>query len=79
MLCKYRDLFGVPGQGLHSIRLFNIALIDTLSTLLLGVILAYYFRLNVLWVWFGLFVAGILVHRLFCVNSTVNTLIFGRV
>jgi hypothetical protein len=31
-LCKYRDIFGKVGEGGHSLRFFNIALVDTLLT-----------------------------------------------
>lgn len=79
MLCAHRDIFGVPGQGLHSVRIANIAVVDTLMTLLAGAILSYYTGINLYLVWFVLFVVGILFHRLFCVNTTINTLIFGRV
>jgi hypothetical protein len=32
-LCKYRDIFGKVGTGVHSLRLFNLAVVDTLLTL----------------------------------------------
>lgn len=79
MLCKYRHIFGVEGEGMHSIRIFNIAVVDTLATLLVGAVIAAHFQLNVYKVWLVLFVLGILVHRLFCVNSTINKSFFGRV
>lgn len=27
-LCRYRDMLGRPNEGVHSIKLFNIAIID---------------------------------------------------
>ena len=79
MLCQYRDIFGKPTQGAHSIRILNVAVIDTLATLLVGALIAYYTGLNVYVTWLGLFILGILVHRLFCVNSTINKWVFGQV
>ena len=34
MFCNYRNLFGEVNTGLHSYRLFNIAVVDVLVTLL---------------------------------------------
>jgi hypothetical protein len=79
MLCKYRHIFGVEGQGAHSIRILDIAVVDTLATLLVGALIAYYAKLNVYLVWLVLFVLGILLHRLFCVNTTINKTLFGTV
>jgi len=79
MLCKYRHIFGVEGEGLHSVRILDIAVVDTLMTLLVGAFIAYYAKLNLYLVWVVLFILGILVHRLFCVNSTINKTIFGTV
>lgn len=79
MLCDYRHIFGVEGQGAHSIRILNIAVVDLLATLLVGALIAYYFKFNLYLTWLVLLIVGILVHRLFCVNSTINMLIFGKV
>lgn len=27
-LCEYKDIFGIPNEGVHSYRLFNIAIVD---------------------------------------------------
>lgn len=32
-LCKYKDALGEPGKGIHSYRLFGIAIADVLMTL----------------------------------------------
>jgi|688.fasta_scaffold127778_5 hypothetical protein len=79
MFCDKKDIFGIPGKGLHSVRVLNLAVVDILATLFVGAILAYYTGVNVYGMWVGLFILGIFVHRLFCVNSTVNMWIFGRV
>jgi fatty-acid desaturase len=79
MLCKYRHIFGVEEKGAHSIRILNIAVVDLLATLLVGALISYYFKVNLYLIWLILLVVGILVHRLFCVNSTINKFIFGKV
>ena len=41
-LCKYKDIFGNSGQGIHSYRLFGIAIIDVLMTVMLAFIIKYF-------------------------------------
>ena len=76
---QYRDLFGKPGTGVHSIRLFNVAIFDVIGTIIGATILAILFKWSVLWTNVVAFLVGILLHRLFCVNTTINKLIFGSV
>ena len=76
MECSYSDIFGKPGTGIHSIRIFNIAVIDVLLT----VVLAYFTKGScnfwiVLLCWF---IIGIILHNLFCVNTTINDFIFNK-
>ena len=33
-LCKYKDIFGKVGKGIHSFRICNIAVVDVLLTVL---------------------------------------------
>ena len=79
MFCNYSDIFGKVGEGLHSYRLFNIAIIDVLLTM----IGAYFLQKNIFKkykyyeVLLGLFILGILLHRLFCVRTTIDKMIFN--
>ena len=75
-LCKYRDIFGKVGTGVHSLRLFNIAVVDTLLTLLLAYIINLYLKSNLLVIFFILLIASILIHRAFCVETTLTKLFF---
>lgn len=77
-LCKYKDIFGKVGKGIHSYRVFNIAIVDVLFTILAAYIIHLFFRkLNFFLVLFVLFVLGIIMHRVFCVETTINKLLFG--
>ena len=40
--CKYKDIFGKPKTGLHSYRIFNIAVVDFLLTILLAKFIEFY-------------------------------------
>lgn len=76
--CNYRHIFGKEGEGVHSYRLFNIAIVDTLLTVLAAWIIAYYTKRSFVWVFIGLMILGVLLHRLFCVRTTLTLLTFGE-
>lgn len=77
MLCKYKDIFGKVGQGVHSYRIFNIAIVDVLLTLLGAFIIHLLLpKYSFLYILIILFVLGIILHRLFCVRTTVDKLLF---
>lgn len=74
LLCRYRDLFGQPGSGVHSYRLGPFAAVDLLLTLVAGFLLSYALDWS-LWVsTSALFVLGIFMHWLFCVDTAFMTL-----
>lgn len=86
-LCKYKNIFGKPNTGIHSIRIFNIAIFDVLSTILVGVlfhqfIIVQWLQMSSsikLWmVLVFLFALGILLHKLFCVRTTVDKMLFDE-
>lgn len=78
-LCRYRHVFGKEGEGPHSLRFLNIAFVDVLGTVLFAFIFSYMFHVPVGWMLLFLFVLAIVLHRAFCVNTTVNKAIFGVV
>ena len=76
-LCKYKDLFGKPNTGLHSFRIFNIAVVDLILTIFAAYLLSFLFKISFLYSFIGLFIFGIIMHRFFCVKTTIDKLIFG--
>ena len=76
MLCKYKDSLGEPGKGVHSYRLFGVAIVDVVMTVLVSFLVSFYFRLPFLPLTMLFFLTGILLHRLFCVRTTIDTLLF---
>jgi len=76
---QFSDIFGKPNEGVHSYRIFNIAIIDVIATLLGALIISYVFKINYFIVLVILFILGIVLHRLFCVNTTINRYIFGNI
>ena len=78
-LCKYKNIFGEVNKGVHKYKLFGISIVDVLLTIALAYLLSYLFNWNYWYTLLGLFILGIVLHRLFCVNTTVNVLLFGKV
>jgi len=78
-LCKYRNALGVPGKGAHSIRLGGVAIVDVIMTLIGAYIIARIARASFAWTAAGFFLLGIILHRLFCVRTTIDKLLFPHV
>lgn len=78
-LCKYRNALGVPGKGAHSIRIANIAVVDVVLTLIGAYIISRVMHTSFAWTAAGFFLLGIILHRLFCVRTTVDKLLFPHV
>ena len=77
-LCKYRYLFGVEGQGAHKYRIFNIAIVDTVATILVAWVISYFFHVSFWKTFIVLFILGLLLHRVFCVQTTLTKAVFGK-
>ena len=77
--CKYKDILGKPGEGLHSYRIYNISVLDVLFTFLLAKFIQYYIleEYEFLMILISCFAAGIVLHRVFCVKTTIDKLLFG--
>ncbi len=74
--CKYKDILGVPGKGIHSYRLFGFALADIVMTIIGAYILSLLFSLTYWKTLLGLFLLGIALHRIFCVKTTLDKMLF---
>ena len=76
-LCKYKNLFGEPNTGLRKYRIFNIAIIDTVVTILV----VYLLCLITKWPFWStlviVFILGIFVHRMFCVRTGIDKMLFN--
>uniref|UniRef100_A0A6C0C1C0 Uncharacterized protein n=1 Tax=viral metagenome TaxID=1070528 RepID=A0A6C0C1C0_9ZZZZ len=77
MLCKYQNILGKVNTGVHSVRLFNVAIIDVLMTIISAFIIYLYIpKYNFFVILASLFILGIGLHRLFCVRTTVDKILF---
>ena len=77
MLCKYKNILGKVGEGVHSYRIFNIAIVDVVLTII-GAYIIYLFlpKINYFVILISLFILGIILHRFFCVRTTIDKYLF---
>lgn len=75
-LCKYKDIFGKPGQGIHSTRIFGYAFYDIVFTIIFSFMITYLnvfkFKNKSITFWVvltSLLILGTLLHILFCVDT----------
>jgi hypothetical protein len=78
-LCRYKDIFGRPGEGAHAYRIFDIAVVDVVATIIAAFLVARVFDVAFWKSLVGLFLVGILSHRAFCVRTTVDKWVFPNI
>ena len=71
-LCKWKNILGESGKGVHSIRLFGFAVVDVVMTFILALIISRFTKINYFIVLIFCFSLGIFLHALFCVETTVS-------
>ncbi len=67
-----------PNTGIHSIRLFNIAIIDVIITVLFAYFVSINYQYSFWLVLSILFVLGIVIHRLFKIRTTIDKILFNN-
>jgi hypothetical protein len=75
-LCKYKNVLGVPNKGIHSYRFMGLAIMDVIMTIILAFFISYFLKISFLYTTISLFALGIILHRLFCVRTTIDKLLF---
>lgn len=75
---KIKGVFGEPGKGIHSYRIFNIAYMDVIFTIIGAYLLQklLFPKTPYTKVLFYLFLLGIVLHRLFDVRTTIDKTLF---
>jgi len=76
MLSKYKDILGKPKEGLHKYRLFGVAIVDVLLTIIVALFISYFFKLSFWITLVILFLLGIILHRIFYVRTTIDKVLF---
>lgn len=83
-LCQYKNMFGEPNKGVHSYRFMGVAVVDVVMTVFFSLLFSVLYNGGKydwkIFVYFmcGLFLLGIVCHRLFCVKTTVDKALFGN-
>jgi hypothetical protein len=75
---QYKDIFGKPNEDLHQYRIpiINVAFIDVLLTIIIGYAISYKMEYSLTIVLICLLLLAIIMHRLFCVRTTVDKFLF---
>lgn len=74
---KYSNVFGEPEFGVHSYRIFNIAVVDLLMTVIFAYFVSKYYDYDFIKVLILVLLIGIIFHRIFCVRTTIDRLLFN--
>jgi hypothetical protein len=69
IFAKYKDIFGKPNEGVHSIRIFDFAIIDIIMTFIGAYFISKYYKINIWLIFTLLFIYGQILHALFCVET----------
>ena len=75
MSCIYKDSLGIPGQGFHT-HILGVAILDVIGSNLIAELLAYVFNWNIYLTMIAVFLTGIVLHRIFCVRTTLDKILF---
>jgi len=75
-LCKYKDIIGKPDSGLRKYRIFDIAILDTVVTIIGAYLIALFFKWPLLYTIIVVFIIGIISHRVFCVRTGIDKKLF---
>lgn len=75
MFCKYKDIFGIPGKGFHSVRLMDVALGDYVGTILLAILMSHVTKYPLVLTTIFMFILGLVLHILFCVPTSASKFI----
>jgi hypothetical protein len=79
--CPYKNIFGKPGEGPHKHRIFGVAAVDLLGTVLIAVLIGMWKKYSIVGIaalFIGLMILSLILHRLFCVETTLTKKVFGK-
>lgn len=75
-LCKHKDILGKPYEGFHSYRFLDIAIADVALTVAGAGTISYVYKVPFRYTSISLFSLGIVLHRMFCVRTTIDKILF---
>jgi hypothetical protein len=73
MGCPYAFIFGKPNEGPHSIRFGGYAVVDSVATILVAILITYIWNIQLWKTIIVLFVLGEILHYIFGVQTAFLT------
>jgi hypothetical protein len=70
ILKKYRDIFGIPGKGVHRFKFEGTSIIDYILTFIVAILTTSYTKIPLVLTTIIWFLIGILLHIIFGVNTS---------
>ena len=67
--CPYKDILGIPKQGVHSERIFGLARNDIIGTILLSITTSILLNISLWKTLLFWFILGEILHYIFGVDS----------
>ena len=74
-LCKYKDKLGKAGSDEYT-RIFTVRVMDLVTLIVGSYLISYLFDISFWKTLLVIFISGIIAHRMFCVRSAVDKLLF---
>lgn len=71
MFCQYKNSLGKPFEGIHSSRIGPFAFVDTVATVIVAVLISWWFKTGFFKTFICIFILGIVLHWIFCVDTPV--------
>jgi len=68
-MCKYKDIFGKPGTGIHKYRWNKTAIVDYLGTIMFSMIISKVCDKPLVLTTIVCFIIGELFHYIFCIDT----------
>lgn len=75
MSCPFKNALGIPGEGVHSYRIFGLAAFDIIATIIVAIISSFYTNTSLALNFLGWFILGEVLHYVFCVKTAFLKLI----
>ena len=69
---KYSDIFGKPGEGVHSYRILGSPIVDYIVTLVFAGIITFFSGIPLVLTTIVLFILGVILHILFGVETATT-------
>jgi len=69
LFCNFKDSLGKPNDGVHKFRFMGMAAFDLIGTIIVAVLIAYYFNLSYVKIIGYAFLLGMIFHWIFCVDT----------